>query len=262
MNALKQLRTIVFTILKEWKSTKIGWTIILRFLGNATKGAALGWIVYQSGNLESLGYLGVGVAFIAIWSAAIGFGGWALEIELYGGTLDFVLISHTSMSLVLFSKMLAQIIYEIPAGIVASVTVFIVANSLPQIENPATLFFSLILALLGLTVFSFFFGALVVLVGGKAGFFMGIIPFGAVLSGFILPVDQLPLGLEVLARFVPSSWAMDSVWISINGHFSWGDVIQGWSICILTSAIWFAITYTMCKVAEKRIRILGTLGTH
>jgi ABC-type multidrug transport system permease subunit len=113
-----------------------------------------------------------------------------------------------------------------------------------------------------MVVIGFFFSALVVLVGGKAGFFMGIMPFMAVISGFVLPVNQLPLGLEALARLVPSAWAMDSVWRSIGGIDSWWPVLEGWGVSLLLTAVWFIITYYICVGVEKRIRVLGTLGAY
>jgi len=257
---MNQLHTIVPTIVKEWKAQAINTSHIYKLLGDVSRAVALAWIVYQSGQLGTLAYVSVGVALIAIWTGVLSLGGWSLDSELYGKTLDFTLISRTSMSVVLFSKTIAQTIYEMPTGIVSFVTVLLVARALPEIANIPSLILSLLVALVGLIVIGFFFSALVVLVGGKAGFFMGIMPFGAVLSGFILPVNQLPLAMEVLARLTPSSWAMDSVWLSIGGIDSWWLVMQGWGMCLLMTAVWFIITYYICKGVERRIRVLGTLG--
>jgi hypothetical protein len=104
---VNQLSIIIPTIAKEWKTTETGLSLVFKFFNDATRGAALAWIIYQSGNLESLGFLTVGVALIAIWTGAVAEGGWALEGELSGRTLDFMFISRTLLPLVLFSKMLA-----------------------------------------------------------------------------------------------------------------------------------------------------------
>ena len=255
--------TIIWpTILKEWKAQTMDTGRIYKFIGDATRSAALAWIIYQSGAIEALGFVAIGVAMLSIWAGVMGLGGWSLESELYGKTLDFAIISRAPIALLLFSKTLAQALYEIPTGIVSFVTALLVVREIPEIANVASLSFSLVLALLGMVVVGFFFSAMVVLVGGRAGFFMGILPFVAVLSGFILPVAELPVGLEVLARFMPSSWAMDGVWSSIGGIESWWLMVRDWGISIMVAGAWFIATYFFCMAVEKRIRIKGTLGAY
>jgi ABC-2 type transport system permease protein len=259
---LNQLNIIWPTIRKEWKAQTMDTGRIYKFLGDAARSAALAWIVYQSGALDTLAFVAVGVALISIWTGVLTLGGWSLETELYGKTLDFTLISRSPMSVILFGKTLAQALYEIPTGIVSFAVALLVVRQIPHVADPASLSLSLVLAMVGMVVTGFFFAALVVLVGGRAGFFMGIMPFVAVLSGFILPVGELPLGLEVLARLMPSSWAMDGVWASIGGIAAWGEVVRSWAVCILMSGAWFAATYYICAAVEKRIRVTGTLGAY
>ncbi len=259
---MNQWRIIILTLVKEWKTIGGGLAVVLKIITDAAKGAALAWIVYQSGNLESLGFLTIGVALLAIWSGGSAFGGWALETELNGKTLDHALISRASMPLILYSKILAQIVYEIPSGIIAGATVIVVVRSLPVIANPAALAVSLLLAVIGMTIICVFIGALTVLAGARAGAMIGVVPFGAVLGGFILPVGNLPLGFEILARMVPSAWAMDGVWYSMTGASSLGSILMAWAVSVAMCAAWFFGTIYLCKVVEKRIRIEGSLSTY
>ncbi|OGO32697.1 MAG: hypothetical protein A2Z29_04995 [Chloroflexi bacterium RBG_16_56_11] len=257
-----QLNIVWPTIVKEWKANYMGTGRVYKYLGDAARSAALAWIVYQSGALNTLAFVAVGVAMISIWTGVIALGGWTLESELYGKTLDYTLISPSPIAIILFSKTLFQALSEIPSGIVSFIVALVVVREIPYVANLPSLSFSLILALVGMVVIGIFFSALVVLVGGRAGFFMGIVPFVAVLSGFVLPVSQLPAGLEIVARFMPSSWAMDGVWASIGGIESWSTLLLGWGIAIAVSAAWFCITYYLCVAVEKRIRITGTLSAY
>jgi ABC-2 type transport system permease protein len=258
---MNQWRIITLTIVKEWKTAESGLALILKFVTDAAKGAALAWIIYQSGNLDSLGYLTAGVCLLAIWSGGSAFGGWALERELSGRTLDHALISRTPMILVLFSQILAQILYEIPSGIIAGATVLVVVRSIPVVVNPAALIISLLLAVAGMTIVCTFLGAITVLAGAKAGAMIGIIPFGAVLSGLILPVWNLPLALEIPARMVPTSWTMDGVWRAMAGAGSWGPILEAWAVSIAVGGAWVMGTIYLCKVVERRIRIEGNLSS-
>jgi ABC-type multidrug transport system permease subunit len=257
---VNQLNIIIPTIRKEWKEPSISTAYIYKFFGDATRAAAFAWIIYKSGNYGTLAYLCIGIALLSIWQGTIANSGWSLSNEIYSRTLEFALISRTSIPILLLSKILAQIFYETPSGIVAIGSILLVFRQVPQVAEVSILPLSLVLAVLGLGVLSLFLAALVVLVGGRAGFFMGIVPFGAVLGGFILPVNQLPYGLEIPARLIPTSWAMDTVWQSIKGIDSGWALVQGWGMSILLSAAWFIITYYLCVIVEKRIRVKGTLG--
>jgi len=258
---LNTWRIIALTLLKEWKGVDSFLAIALKVVTDAAKGAALAWIVYQNGDLESLAFLTIGVALLAIWSGGSAFGGWALDRELGAKTFDHALISRTRMPLLLYSMILAQIIYEIPAAIISGATVIVVVRSWPVIANPPALVISLILAIIGMIIVCVFIGALTVLAGARAGAMIGIIPFGAVLGGFILPVGNLPLGFEILARLVPSAWAMDGVWSSVGGG-SWGTILLAWAVSAAMCIIWFFFTIYLCKVVEKRVRIEGSLSAY
>ncbi len=259
---MSQLNIIVPTVVKEWKTQSIGTGVIFMLLGNACRAAVLAWIVYQSGAFGTLGYIAVGTALLAIWTGVLTMGGWTLEGELYGRTLDFMLISPTRMPMILFSKNVGQVLYQIPTGLVSLFTAIAIGRTWPDFANVPTLIFSLILVLLGMIVMGFFFSALVVLVEGRAGFFLGLVPFVAVISGFILPVNQLPLWLEIPARVTPCAWGMDTVWASIRGIDSWATMAQDWGISLLLIAVWLAIIYYLCIIVEKRIRITGNLGDY
>jgi ABC-type multidrug transport system permease subunit len=257
MNAL---RAITATILKEWKTAEENFQSLLRLFADIMRSAAMAWIVSQGNNTSILAYISVGIPMIAIWRGVLATGGWSLEKELQGKTLDFTLISRTPMGIILLSQAIGQTFREIPSGITALGAVLLVSRMIPEVANITLLPFSVFLALVGLAITGYFFAALVVLAKGRAGFFMGMVPFGAVLSGLILPVDHLPPGLAVVAQCFPASWAMKSVWLCIIGTESWWPVVYGWGMFLLVGIIWFVGTYFLCMVVEKRIRISGTLG--
>jgi ABC-type multidrug transport system permease subunit len=259
---MSQLNTIVPTVIKEWKMQSFATGSIFMWLGNATRAAVLAWIVYQSHAFGTLGYVAIGTALLAMWTGVLTMGGWTLEGELYGRTLDFMMISRTRMPVILFSKNIGQVLYQIPTGLVSFFTAIAVGRMWPDFSNMPTLVLSLLLVLLSMVVIGFFFSALVVLVSGRAGFFLGLVPFIAVIMGFILPVNQLPLWLEIPARITPSAWGMDTVWAAINGIDSWNTVARDWGICLLLIAVWLGIIYYLCSIVEKRIRITGNLGDY
>ncbi len=259
---MNELRAIIAAFRQELKMTGSIASMLTVLFSNGARSAVLSWIAYKNGDSATLTYLYVGMPLMAIWWGVVFRLGGSLNNELMGRTLDFTLISRTSVIVMLIGKTLAEITYAIPSGIIALVAVFLVSHELPMVADIGILPFSLLLVMFGLAVSCLLFAPLMVLVGGRGGFFNAIMPFGALISGFILPVNRLPLALEVIARAFPGSWAMESIWQSILGPESWWIVIRGWLMCILMSIVWFSVTWMMCKAVEKRIRITGSIGTY
>lgn len=256
------VRAILAAFIQQWKTTATS-IFSLSFLITAVPTVSvLAWIAIKSNSADVFTYLLVGAPIMAIWNGVVFRVGWSLSSELSGRTLEFAMISRTPMMLVLFGKTLAQLAYGIPTGIIALLTMFIVTRQLPAVANIPCLIVSLLFVIIGLAVTSLLFSPLMVLVGGRAGFFNAIMPLGVLVSGFMFPVDQLPIGLEVFARLLPTSWAMSGVWQSIRSIDTLWSIFAAWGACLLTSALLLIITYIMFKAVEKRIRITGALGIH
>lgn len=247
---------------QQWKTTATSIFSLSFIIQSIPVVAVLAWIAIRSDSVFVLTYILVGAPLMAIWNGVVFRVGWSLNSELSGRTLEFAMISRTPMILVMLGKTLAQLIYGIPTGIIAFLTMILITREFPAVDNLAFLVFSLLFVILGITIVSLLFSPLMVIVGGRAGFFNSIMPLGVLVSGFMFPIDQLPLGLEIMARLLPTSWAMYGVWHSITGIESTWSIIGAWAACVLSSAVWLSITYLMFKAVEKRIRITGILGTY
>jgi ABC-2 type transport system permease protein len=259
---MNQIRAMLAAACQQWKTLTIsGGNLSFQIVSIPTV-AIFAWIAQQRGDPAVLTYILIGAPLITIWNGAVFRVGYTLTNELSNQTLQFVYISRTPMVVVALGKALVQIVYGLPMGILALATVFLINRTVPQVADIGLLLCSLIFAIVGLTIACLFFSPLMVLVGGRAGFFNAIIPFGLILSGFIFPVDRLPFVLEVMARFMPTSWAMDSIWLSIQGTGSWQPVIASWGMCLLTSAGLSGVTYLLFRIVERRIRITGSLDTY
>ena len=260
------MKNIAYAILaafvQQWKTTATSISSLSFLVQAIPVVAVLAWIATRSDSAFVLTYLLVGAPLMAIWNGVVFRVGWSLNSELNGHTLEFALISRTPMMLVMFGKSLAQLAYGIPAGIIALLTMLLVTREFPAVSNFAFLMVSLFFAVISLAVFSLLFSPLMVLAGGRAGFFNFIIPLGVLVSGFMFPINQLPTWLEVIARLLPTSWAMSGIWQSITGPESLWSLVSAWAACILTSAVLVGITYLMFKVVERRIRVTGVLGTY
>jgi ABC-type polysaccharide/polyol phosphate export permease len=259
---MNELRAVTAACWQEWKTTATSFASLVFLLEAVPMVVVFAWIANQSDDPSVLAYIVVGAPLMAIWNGVLFRVGRSLNNELFGRTLEFAMISRTPVMVVLLGKAVAQIAYGILTGVVTLLVMFLVARQLPEVANLPLLLVSLAFVIVGLTMASLVVAPIMVLVGGRAGFYNAIMPFGVVLSAFLFPVDRLPVVLEVMARFLPMSWAMESVWQSIRGPESLWSVVFGWALCIVTSAGLFGATYLMFKAVERRIRVTGVLSAY
>ena len=254
---MNQIRAIYASAVQQWKQITISGGNLSFHLATIPMVAVFTWIALQKGDPSVISYLFVGLPLMTVWSGVAFRIGYTLSNEISNQSLQFVYISRTPVILVSFGKALAQVIWGLPTGLLSLAVVYLMTRTTLQVADALSLTVSLLLVIVGIAVASLFFSPLMVLVGGRGGFFNTLVPFGLVLSGFVFPVDRLPTVLHVMARFMPTSWAMDAVQLSIRGG-AWTAMINAWGMCLVTSIILSVVTYVMFRIVEQRIRITGT----
>lgn len=247
---------------QQWKIAASSTDVSFLVLTPVPTAAVFAWIVGQSADPSALSYIYFGAPVMMIYQFVVFMVGWSLNNELVGRTLEFSLISRTPMMFVMFGKAVATIVRGIPGGIVTAAVIFIVSRQSPEVADPGPLVVSLLFVFIGMSVTALAFSPLMVIAGGRGGFFNAFIPFGVVLSGFLFPVAQLPTALRLMARLIPTSWAMEGVWQSIQGVESVGSLAGVLAMSLLASAALLGVTWLMFGAVEKRIRVTGTLGIY
>lgn len=253
-----QTRAMLASVVQQWKQTSLSFGNLGFFLATIPMAIVVTWIAMQRGDRGVLAYLSIGLPLMTVWSGVAFRIGYTLSTELSSQVLQFVYISRTPVIVVSLGKALAQVLWGLPTGIISFMVVFLMTRALPHISNLPAFIISVLLVVIGITVASLFFSPLMVLVGGRGGFFNTVIPFGLVLSGFVFPVDKLPAVLMVPARLMPTSWAMDSINLSLESGSTWAQILTSWGLCILTSIFLGIVTYSMFHIVERRIRVTGT----
>jgi len=253
-----QLRALLASVVQQWKQISFNFGNLGFFLATIPMAVVYTWIAMQKGDHAVLSYLSVGLPLMTVWSGVAFRIGYTLSSELSSQVLQFVYISRTPVIVVSLGKALAQVLWGLPVGIVSFIVIFVMTRTVPVVSQPLALIVSLLLVIIGITVASLFFSPLMVLVGGRGGFFNTVIPFGLVLSGFVFPVDKLPVVLVVPARLMPTAWAMDGIRLSLMTGSTWTEIFTSWGLCLLTSVILGVITFCMFRIVERRLRVTGT----
>jgi ABC-type multidrug transport system permease subunit len=234
--------------------------LLFPFFNSLGPAITVGYIVGQSGNPTAVSYVFVGASLMALWSTGVFNTGWALSDEHWNGTLDLTMTSRTPVAVVLFGKALAIMASLLVSTAVVFLVVLAFAGEFTPVQEPVALFVSGLFALAAVIATSFVFAPFSFLHGARGGFFNAIMPAGTVVSGFLYPIGLLPASLEVVARLLPTSWAMEAVVRSVNGGSSFSRIAADWSLALLLIVAFLLLAGSLFKIAEKRVRVVGNLG--
>ena len=230
-------------------------------LGSLPNVALLAWIAKISESSLVLAYVSVGVIAMGIWNSSVFRVGWSLMEELIQGTLDLNVVSRTPLMMVAFGKTIAHILSGAISGMVGFCVVLAISQKWVHVDNIPLLVLSLAAGIIALATGVFVFAPLMVWARGRGGFFNAIIPFGVVCSGFFYPIATLPMGLEIIALGLPTSWAMNAVIQSIDGG-SVPHVAKGCLMGVGMSAVYLIVTALLFRTVEHRMRVKGAFTAY
>lgn len=255
------LNAVRYAFLQQWKQMLVFGGIVSPVIGALGPAVVIGYIAGRSGNLTAISYVFVGASLSMIWNTGIFRTGWSLAQEHSAGTLDLMMTTRTPVALIMLGKALAIILFGSINGVVTFLIVLGISRHVPPVDNALLFLVSGLVALTAVIVSSFFFAPFSFLVGVRGGFFNAIMPFGAVVSGFLYPIDVLPGSLEAVARLLPTAWAMQAVVDSLDGTASNLTVVLDLAVALALSALLMAAAFVLFLKAEQRVRLSGSLGS-
>ena len=245
---------------QQWRQMLVLNGIISPVIGALGPAAVIGYIAGRSDNPTAISYVFVGASLSILWNNGIFRTGWSLAEEHNAGTLDLMLTTRTPVALIMLGKALSIIAFASIAGIVTFFVVLGISRQVPPVDNAALFLISGLVALGTVIVSSFFFAPFSFLAGVRGGFFNAIMPFGAVVSGFLYPIDVLPASLEAVARLLPTAWAMQAVVHSIDGSASGLMVVIDLFVAVGLSILLLVVSFLLFLKVEQRVRLSGSLG--
>ena len=219
----------------------------------------LGWAAGKGDNPEALAFIFVGFSLYTMWLMGIAMIGWSLSNEAWVGTLDLMMTTRTPLPIIMLGKALGIMAFTGTIGVIAFFVVLVSTGATPSIESVPLLAASVFLSIASLISIHFIFAPAAFMYGTRAGFIGALMPLGGIITGFLFPIGLLPAHLDIVARCLPTSWAMDAVVRSINQGWSW-HIAGDWALAIALACVFFTAACLLFGVAEKRARRAGNLG--
>jgi len=224
--------------------------------------AVLAWVATQSKSALAFALLSIGTCFMIMWNSAVARVGRSTSEEIQSGIFQINLLSKTPISVIMFGKAVSYMAFTAISGTSAFLVILAVTQKLPEVGHLPALIISTLIAMLAMISVSLIFAPLAVLADRRGGFFNAILPFGAVFSGFLYPISVLPGAFKVIARMLPTPYAMDGIISSIRGQETFLGIAENWGISFGISILYLFVSYLLFKLVELRIRISGVLSRY
>jgi ABC-type multidrug transport system permease subunit len=161
----------------------------------------------------------------------------------------------------MLGKSLALCFFSLLTGAGAFVVILIVSQHTIPISNLPLAVISLAITLFVMICAGFIFCPITVLVGEPSGLFATVMPFGVVCSGFLYPINLLPAALQIIARGLPTSWAMESIIMATTGSGSVWEIVARWAIALALAVVYLFLTQLLFRLVERRVRVTAVLTT-
>ncbi|MBA7673774.1 hypothetical protein ES703_81978 [subsurface metagenome] len=224
--------------------------------------AVLAWVALQSKSALAFALISIGTCFMIMWNSAVARVGRSTGEEIERGIFHINLLSKTPVSVIMLGKAISYMTFTAISGTSAFLVILAVTRKLPEVGNLPALIVSTLIAMFAMISVSLIFAPLAVLADRRGGFFNAILPFGAMFSGFLYPISVLPNAFQVIARMLPTPYAMDGIIRSIQGQESIWGIIGNWGTSLGLSLLFLFVAYFLFKLVESRIRITGVLSRY
>lgn len=219
-------------------------------------GLAYGYVIARRGDADAVLYVAFGVLLMTVWARGAISVSYQLSDEIWSGTLEASMVSRSPLAAIVTGKALGSLTFMAILGLGAAAGVLAVTHVRPSIPEPGLSIVAGLVALVTMLASLLVLAPFAVLAGNRSGLFNGLMAAGQVLCGFLAPVQAFPVALQVAARFLPASWAMDAVWSSLKG----GDalfVIRDCSFAVAEAVAYVALTLMAFRLVERRVRMRG-----
>lgn len=200
------------------------------------------------------GFLVVGVLGMVLWTSNLWASGYAIEFERQEGTLQSLFLSPASRTAVVLGYGAGSLLVMVVPTAVVLITITLAL----QISFSVASVLAVALSIGGMFLASVSLGYVL------AGFFVLTRRANVIanflqtpvylLSGAVLPVQELPETLQTFARLFPLSYGMDAVRETLLAGGSVGDVQSSLLGIVISSTALFAIGALLLRRVEQDAR--------
>lgn len=223
------------------------------------------YFTYQAAGRETAGsvspaaFLLVGIFGMTLWSSAIWSGGYAVETERSAGTINSLFLTPASRGAVVIGYSLGAIaVFVAPTMIVATMLAMILGVEF-NIVDPLAVVVSFVSLLVAAIAMGYLLAGAFVLTR-RANMLANFLQTPIyLLSGMVVPVDDLPEILRWFAAVFPISAGMDAMRGTLLAGQTTGAITDSIFKLLIVSLILMVIGQWLLGRVEHAARSAGTL---
>lgn len=180
----------------------------------------------QQTDPEALLTAAIGSSVMGVWTAATTSAAGSLQNERYQGTLELLVLAPRSFALVLVPLTLSMAVIGLYALVATLLWLRFVLGLPLVIEDPVGFAVSGVSVAVATAAMAFVLA--LATVRYRSAWAVGTaveLPIWLI-CGFVIPLGQLPVGVAVLARCLPITWAVEAVHDAAAGRPIWFDLLM------------------------------------
>ena len=246
-------RSMAYTIeIVRWPLFPLLYYVTLLFTYDAAGRSSVGQV-------SPAAFLLIGIFGMTLWSTAVWSGGYAVESERYTGTINSLFLSPASRGAVVFGYSLGSIFVFVGPTMAVATVIAIVSGVDFNVTNPAAVLLSLAALILAALAMSYLLSGAFVLTR-RANMFANFLQAPIyLLSGMMVPVDDLPRQIQWFACGFPVSAGMEALRGSLLAGESLSMVAEPLLRLVIASAVLMLIGHWLLRRVEHAARNAGTL---
>lgn len=203
--------------------------------------------------------LGGGV--LGMWANTLFASSFTVSYDRMNGTFESMLVSPTRV----YDVLIGRSIWNAFIGLLNALLIFVIAELIFQtgmtLVNPLGFFFMLVLTLFSLASVGMLISTAFVF-SRMGRFFSSIAEYPIyVVSGALVPITALPLGIRYISYGLAPSWGVDAMkYTALEGYTSVMGVslLTDVMMLVLLSALTLIAAYVLMNRAERAILSAGT----
>ena len=217
-----------------------------------------------TGHLQTFGvnyfsYVLLSMAFFSYIGVGIGSFTSRIRMEQMQGTLESLLLTPTRIATILVSFGLWNIIFatlDVSIYIVLGITLFKIDFSNLNISSTLVVLLLTIVSFSSLGILSASF-ILIFKRGNPLGWFINTLE--GLLGGVYFPITVMPSFLQILAKFLPITYAIRAMQLAVYQGAPLWQLKQEWGVLLLFSCILGPLSFFSFSYALRRARLQGSL---
>lgn len=206
-------------------------------------------------------FIVVGSAMTGLWTTLLFNGGNSIRGERWAGTLEPLVGAPSSLRIVVFGKVLANVTQSLLSMIGCYTFISLIMGYPLTLSRPIFFLISILLTVFAFVSFGVIIASLFILIPDFQRL-QNTLEFPVyILCGFLFPIALLPGWTTPISYILSPYWAARALHGSARGTLEINHIFVSWGLLIVFSAIYIIGSRALYRIVLKRARVDATLNT-